>query len=115
MAVIHSNEEQVFLDKKLWNAADRLRSNLAEGKKGGDVGAPRKGWYTRGYLPHRDESQLIQSITFRLADSLPQEKLKMLELELENISKDQRDIDRRKRIEEWLDAGMGCLLCVILM
>ena len=31
MAVIHSNEEQVFLDnldKKLWNAADRLRSNL---------------------------------------------------------------------------------------
>lgn len=31
MAVIHSNEEQVFLDnldKKLWNAADRLRLNL---------------------------------------------------------------------------------------
>ncbi len=31
MTVLHSNEEQVFLDnldKKLWNAADRLRSNL---------------------------------------------------------------------------------------
>lgn len=31
MSVTHSNEEQVFLDnldKKLWNAADRLRSNL---------------------------------------------------------------------------------------
>ena len=31
MTVVHSNEEQVFLDnldKKLWNAADRLRSNL---------------------------------------------------------------------------------------
>ncbi len=31
MTVIHTNEEQIFLDnldKKLWNAADRLRSNL---------------------------------------------------------------------------------------
>ncbi len=31
MPVIHTNEEKVFLDnldKKLWNAADRLRSNL---------------------------------------------------------------------------------------
>lgn len=75
-----------------------------------DVGAPRKGWYSRGYLPHRDESRLIQSITFRLADSLPREKLKMLEAELESLSENQRDAQRRKRIEEWLDAGMGCCI-----
>ena len=82
-----------------------------QGKADGDVGAPRsihKGWYSRGYLPHRDESHLIQSITFRLADSLPQEKLKMLEVELEGMSDDQRDRQRRKYIEEWLDTGMGC-------
>ncbi len=29
-----------------------------------------KGFHTRGYLPHFDEPELIQSITFRLKDSL---------------------------------------------
>jgi hypothetical protein len=38
-----------------------------------DVGAPRE-WYSRGYLPHRDARHLIQSISYRLADSLPQTK-----------------------------------------
>ena len=43
------------------------------------VGAPE--WYTRGYLPHRHRAGLLQSITFRLADSLPQSKLKHVEQE----------------------------------
>jgi putative transposase len=73
----------------------------------GDVGVPR-GWYSRGYLPHRDEVGLLQSITFRLADSLPQGKLKELEAELEHLSEGVRGAERRKRIEDWLDAGMGC-------
>jgi putative transposase len=30
-----------------------------------------KSWYLRGYLPHLDTPGLVQSITFRLADSLP--------------------------------------------
>jgi len=30
-----------------------------------------KGWYSRGYLPHRDEAGVVQAITFHLADSLP--------------------------------------------
>jgi hypothetical protein len=30
-----------------------------------------KGWYSRGYLPHLDTPDVIQSVTFRLADSLP--------------------------------------------
>jgi REP element-mobilizing transposase RayT len=30
-----------------------------------------KGWYSRGYLPHFDGRQLVQTVTFRLADSLP--------------------------------------------
>ena len=69
---------------------------------------PRKGWYSRGYLPHRDEAHLLQSITFRLADSLPQKKLKELEAHLETLSEERRETEKRQRIEAWLDAGMGC-------
>jgi len=79
-----------------------------------DVGAPRESaprrheWYSRGYLPHRDAAHLIQSVTYRLADSLPQEKLKLLDDELALLAGDQREREQRKRIEAWLDAGMGC-------
>ena len=75
---------------------------------GAPGGAPREGWYSRGYLPHRDESHLIQSLTFRLADSLPQEKLRELEYELEAIPVQEQEKHRYIRIEAWLDAGMGC-------
>ena len=30
-----------------------------------------KGWHSRGYLPHFDSAEVIQFITFNLADSLP--------------------------------------------
>ncbi len=43
-----------------------------------DVGAPNE-WYSRGYLAHRDAKELFQAVTFRLADSLPQKKLTLLE------------------------------------
>lgn len=72
-----------------------------------DVGAPRA-WYSRGYLPHRDEPHLLQSITYRLADSLPQEKLRLLEDELLSLPEDARESAKRQKIEHWLDAGMGC-------
>jgi REP element-mobilizing transposase RayT len=65
-------------------------------------------WYSRGYLPHRDAPRLIQSVTYRLSDSLPQEKLKLLSDELARLPKDRIEIERRKRIEAWLDAGLGC-------
>lgn len=32
-----------------------------------------KGWVSRSYIPHFDTSEVVQSITFRLADSLPAE------------------------------------------
>jgi putative transposase len=72
-----------------------------------DVGASR-GWYSRGYLPHFDGQHLIQFITYRLADSLPQSKLKELKEELKKFPKAEREIKHQKRIEDWLDAGMGC-------
>ena len=100
----------------------------AEGKRAdGDVGAPRggaprggaprggapkggdpRGWYSRGYLPHFDASHFIQSVTYRLADGLPQSKLAELQEELERLPENLREIEQRKRIEAWLDAGMGC-------
>jgi len=32
-----------------------------------------KGWHSRGYLPHFDSQDVVQFLTFRLADSLPKE------------------------------------------
>ncbi len=34
-----------------------------------------KGWHSRGYLPHFDSQYVIQVVTYRLADSLPQKAL----------------------------------------
>jgi type I restriction enzyme R subunit/putative DNA methylase len=81
--------------------------NTPKQKADGDVGAP-KGWYSRGYLPHCDVPQSIQSITFRLADSLPQTRLAELKDDLERLPESERELERRRRIEAWLDAGMGC-------
>jgi hypothetical protein len=32
---------------------------------------PHQGWYSRGYLPHWDHPGMIQTINFRLGDSMP--------------------------------------------
>ena len=67
-----------------------------------------KPWYSRGYLPHLDSTAVLQFVTFRLADALPQEMLHRLEVEITQLPIDRQAIQRRKRIEQWLDAGMGC-------
>jgi putative transposase len=75
------------------------------------LGAPTpklKGWYSRGYLPHCDAGQILQSITFRLADALPQDKFDQLARELAAMPDAAQDAVRRRRIEQWMDAGMGC-------
>src|SRR6185436_3961275 len=69
------------------------------------------GWHSRGYLPHFDGGEIPQFVTFRLADSMPQE---LLDRWREELGKEQNiDIDAalRKRIELYLDQGYGeCLL-----
>ena len=50
-----------------------------------DTAHPVKVWYSRGYLPHCDQMGLLQFITFRLADSLPQEKLQQMKEELKEM------------------------------
>ncbi|MBY0322385.1 MAG: transposase [Reyranella sp.] len=56
-----------------------------------------KGWHSRNYLPHFDSQDVIQFVTFRLADSLPVEALERL-----------RDADRPETLRhELLDRGWG--------
>ncbi len=69
---------------------------------------PSKGWYSRGYLPHRDHPGLLQAITYRLADSLSADALACMEAELRLAGSQRMDAERRERLEAWLDAGHGC-------
>ena len=72
-------------------------------------GAPR--WHSRGYLPHFESSDVTQHVTFHLADSLSQTVLLRLESELESLPAGKRDVERRKQIDAWIDAGHGsCVL-----
>jgi type I restriction enzyme R subunit/putative DNA methylase len=69
------------------------------------------GWKSRGYLPHFEGGRLIQHITFRLADSLPQSVLRRIEEEVGNDKDTARQIELHERAEAWLDAGYGhCVL-----
>ncbi len=64
-------------------------------------------WYRRGdkHPPHYDAPHLTQFVTFRLADTLPQERLREWKEELAagRIS----DAQYRQQAEDWLDKGMG--------
>jgi REP element-mobilizing transposase RayT len=86
-------------------------SNIT-GNAGEDTRAPKsaitpkdpKGWHHRGYLPHFDDQSKIQTITYRLADSLPQELLQRLPDELDGST---GNTAYRQRIEAHLDRGYG--------
>ena len=67
----------------------------------------RKRWFSRGYLPHFDLPDLLQSITFRLADSLPQTVLDEMACELAAHPKAKRQTERERRIAAYLDDGHG--------
>src|SRR5579859_7335843 len=66
-----------------------------------------RGWHSRGYLPHFDGGSIPQSVTFRLADSIPAGRIELLENELACLPKVQAVRERRKTIEEYLDLGLG--------
>ncbi|HXT64340.1 MAG TPA: transposase [Pyrinomonadaceae bacterium] len=65
------------------------------------------GWHSRGYLPHFDGGEIAQTVTFRLADSLPQNVLERWKRELDKKSSVNGDSILRKRIERYLDQGYG--------
>jgi REP element-mobilizing transposase RayT len=68
-------------------------------------------WHSRGYLPHVESPHQVQHITFHLADSLPKHAIEQIELELDGLPPGKRSLERRKRLEAWIDAGHGvCIL-----
>ncbi len=77
-----------------------------------EIGEPSESyWHSRGYLPHLESAEKIQHVTFHLADSLPKSVLDRLEAELKRLPPEKQDVERRQRIEAWIDAGHGsCVL-----
>lgn len=74
-------------------------------------GARHLGWYSRGYLPHYDVGNIYQSITYRLADSMPKSKLDEWKEEYKHLKEKDWNVIKRKKIEAWLNTGYGsCLL-----
>lgn len=72
-----------------------------------------RGWTSRGYLPHLDLPNLIQFVTYRLADSLPRHVLDDLEQELKTLPVEERSVQKRRRIEAYLQSGTGrCWLAI---
>lgn len=67
-----------------------------------------KGIYTRGYLPHWDFNGSLQAITFRLADSVPSNVIRVWKQELSSIPDDRlRQKELHRRIAKYEDAGHG--------
>jgi REP element-mobilizing transposase RayT len=68
-------------------------------------------WYHRGYLPHFSAPGTVQHITFRLHDSIPRRLIDEWKLELalkaDSEANHPAQIELRRRIETYLDAGHG--------
>jgi REP element-mobilizing transposase RayT len=62
---------------------------------------PHRLWHRRGYIPHFDGGAVVQTITFRLNDSLPRQIYAGLAKAAKN------DVDRRRRLEAMIDEGRG--------
>jgi putative transposase len=65
---------------------------------------PHRHWYRRGYLPHFDAGATVQTVTFRLADSVPRIVLKQLAASTADKMK------RFGRIEAVMDRGAGAAI-----
>jgi len=72
---------------------------------------PNKGWHSRGYLPHFDSVNEIQSLNFRLCDAVPMHLIEEWRRQLgwsRNLDQsDPRAAALRRRVETYEDAGYG--------
>ena len=66
-----------------------------------------RGWHSRGYLPHFDGGEIHQTVTFRLADAFPADRLEAWRWELRLLTPDRLNAELRHRIEDYLDLGHG--------
>ncbi len=64
-------------------------------------------WHSRGYLPHFSGDAVTQLVTYRLVDSMPQEVLARWSEELKHLPPTEFDLEKRKRIDAYLDQGYG--------
>ncbi|MBX3282821.1 MAG: AMP-binding protein [Acidobacteria bacterium] len=90
--------------------ADTPVRTEGEARTTSETFANKRGWHERGYLPHFDGFE-TQFVTFRLADSLPQNVLKRLEQELSDLPREKDSDEYREMVEQYLDQGIGaCIL-----
>lgn len=61
------------------------------------------GWHQRGHLPHCDFPGMRQSVTFRISDAMPASRRS----EWEMFLRLEDSLERQRKLEEYLDAGMG--------
>jgi len=95
---------------RLQTERGRPRPHEGEARTTAETFANKRGWHDRGYIRHFDGVG-IQFVTFRLADSLPQKVLQRLQKELESESLEDPSEEYRKRVEKYLDKGIGeCIL-----
>ncbi len=87
----------------LARAGETPTSLVRAGETPAPPAKPPREWHNRGYLPHFDHPGLVQTITFRLADSLPPP----LRERLQQTYGKQDDPELRKEIEAALDNGLG--------
>jgi hypothetical protein len=66
-----------------------------------------KGWYASKNLPHFDAQGAQQFITYRLQDSLPANRRS----EWEALLKIEDDLEKRRKIEAYLDRGRVNAIC----
>ncbi len=66
-----------------------------------------KGWYGRGYHPHCDCPGLIQSVGFRLFDSVPAKVVERWLEELHHLPDSQKRTELNNRIDRYADQGYG--------
>ena len=85
-------------------------ANREIGVPGGVSGAV---WHSRGYLPHLESSEDTQHVIFHLADSLPQSVLKRLDAEMKTLPTEKRGVERRKRVDAWMDMDAGHGSCLL--
>jgi REP element-mobilizing transposase RayT len=68
---------------------------------GARASGPHRGWHDREYLPHFDAGAVVQTVTFRLADSVPREYFEKAAAIASN------DMDRFFLLEKAVDEGRG--------
>lgn len=66
-----------------------------------------RGWHSRGYMPHFDSNDVIQHVSFHLADSLPKEAVERILVELQDLEPERQGAEKRRRLEALVDSGYG--------